>query len=64
MVISGYQWLCMVIVVLVPYDPYDNDEPMEPFQPQWASTPAASQSQLISLDSNSSAKICVILLVP
>ena len=43
-------------IKLVPYDSSDDDaEPMEPFQPQRASTPAASQSPLISLDSNSSA---------
>ena len=42
----------------VPYDSSDDDdEPMEPFQLQWASTPAASQSPLISLDSNSTSHV-------
>ena len=43
-------------IKLVPFNSSDDDaEPVEPFQPQRASTPAASQSPLISLDSNSSA---------
>ena len=58
-VMSGPSALVLVNGVgkikLVPYDSSDYDnEPMEPFQPQRASTPAASQSPLISLDSNSS----------
>lgn len=43
-------------IKLVPYDSSDDDdEPMEPFEPQRASTPAASQGPLISIDSNSGA---------